>query len=275
MMAVPLLELQRAWLSALRDPAPGPALDTLLSRLEGGQRNAEEGFAVYANNVRATLIQALRISFPTTEALMGRGLFCRAVLHCLKHFPPQQGNLDEYGQEFAASVQAVLETTQQGNQEETVQVAKCEWTLDCLGRAPETPALTFHELKTVPQPLWPQLRFVLTGKTALVGPEGAFLEVIAKHARSRFQVSVNAPKSDAIDTVAPGHWLVVVVDRQASAYPLSPVAGGWLELIVSGYSLEAATHSVLQSYPEFDLLPLLLWLIEVQALRFELTRREQ
>jgi hypothetical protein len=69
-----------------------------VARLLGGA--AGEGEAVHAANIRATLTDSLRTSFPVTETLVGPDWFRRMAVAFIAAHPPSRPVLAEYGAEL-------------------------------------------------------------------------------------------------------------------------------------------------------------------------------
>ncbi len=90
------LPMQPGFASALRaaDPAPPPGLRTW-----NGSDPALR-FAVYRNNVRASLASALAEAFPVTGQLLGAEFFRAMALEYVQASPPRSPVLLEYGEDF-------------------------------------------------------------------------------------------------------------------------------------------------------------------------------
>lgn len=58
------------------------------------------GLKIYRANLRATALQALKISFPTVEALIGEQLMSYASDKLLVSFSPEHGNWSRWGSSF-------------------------------------------------------------------------------------------------------------------------------------------------------------------------------
>src|SRR2546426_7187421 len=66
----------------------------------------DDGFApaerlrIYRNTCRSTLIEALRMTYPAVQRLVGRDFFDMAAARYAGTHPPQSGYLNEYRGEF-------------------------------------------------------------------------------------------------------------------------------------------------------------------------------
>lgn len=61
----------------------------------------ERGLAIYRQNLKATALNALRITFPTVNALVGDSVMRHASEKMLKIAPPSHGNWAAWGASFA------------------------------------------------------------------------------------------------------------------------------------------------------------------------------
>lgn len=84
----------RLFMKALLDPEQ--ALPTSLNPNPGNQAR----FAVYRNNVRASLSQALADTFPVCQQLVGDDFFRAMSGLYIEHSPPSSPLLAEYGEHF-------------------------------------------------------------------------------------------------------------------------------------------------------------------------------
>lgn len=271
-----LMEFQRFWLAALRDPESVRDA-TPLACLNGGVRSGAQGFAIYVNNIRATLIEAMSLSYPMTLALVGRPTFCRAVVHGLQHFPPRHGDLGEYGGDFYRSVSAVMSGTEQQHKAQSVSaVTRCEWSMDCVRRAPRERPLTEADLQSLPATQWLELRLPLaTHASVLVADDSLYeslltAQKITERNVVNFLLHNRSTSESEINHVEPlfntGGLLIVAKNEQLHLYPLSPAEHTCVLALNSGSTLAQAIDVVLQSGSELDLTTLLLRLLEAQAL---------
>jgi hypothetical protein len=78
----------------------GGAPDGVLSEIAPGRIPAAEALEVHRNTVVGGLVNALRLTFPTVEWLVGREFFEQAGGLYARRFPPAQAQLTGYGQFF-------------------------------------------------------------------------------------------------------------------------------------------------------------------------------
>src|SRR3989449_11009196 len=98
-----LLELQRAFAASMLheedDAVCGAVVDDGFA--------AAERLRIYRNTCRSTLIEALRMTHPAVERLVGRDFFDMAAARYAGTHPPQSGYLNEDGGEFSEVLAAV------------------------------------------------------------------------------------------------------------------------------------------------------------------------
>lgn len=93
---------QTAFAASLLDPeAAVPA-----GVVDPGGRPAPRRFAVYRNNVAASLTRALEAAFPTVRKLVGEAFFAAMAQHFLRRHPPRSPVLMLYGDAFPAWLEA-------------------------------------------------------------------------------------------------------------------------------------------------------------------------
>src|SRR3989454_10050363 len=104
----------------------------------------DDGFApaerlrIYRNTCRSTLIEALRMTYPAVERLVGRDFFDMAAARYAGTHPPQSGYLNEYGGEFADFLAAFGPA---GELPYLADVARFEWALGVAANAADAPLL--------------------------------------------------------------------------------------------------------------------------------------
>ena len=83
-----------------------------------------EGFAIYRNNYRSSLVEALRATFERTERLVGEDSFrAAAAHHCIAH-PPSSWTLDLAGAGFAETCAELF-----ANDPDVGELAALEWAM--------------------------------------------------------------------------------------------------------------------------------------------------
>src|SRR2546427_6899484 len=129
-----LLELQRAFAASMlhegHDAVCGAAV-------EGGCGAAERR-RIYRNPCRSTLIEALRMTHPAVERLVGRDFFDMAAARYAGTHPPQSGYLNEYGGEFPEFLAAFGPASELPY---LAHVPRFEWALGVAANAADAPVL--------------------------------------------------------------------------------------------------------------------------------------
>src|SRR2546427_9502287 len=129
-----LLELQRAFAASMlhegHDAVCGAVVDDVSA--------AAERLRIYRNTCRSTLIEALRMTYPAVERLVGRDFFDMAAARYAGTHPPQSGYLNEYGGEFSEFLAAFAPASELPY---LADVARFEWGLGVAAHAADMPVL--------------------------------------------------------------------------------------------------------------------------------------
>jgi hypothetical protein len=147
-----LLELQRSFAASLRS-GDGAAI---------AQHIVEDGFAaserlcIYRNTCRSTLVEALRMTYPAVNRLVGPDFFDTAAGWFVERHPASSAYLNEYGDGFADFIAARKETC---SVPYLADVARFEWALGVAANAPDAPALDAQALARVAPEHHVHLRF--------------------------------------------------------------------------------------------------------------------
>src|SRR2546428_2542491 len=147
-----LLDLQRWFAASMLHEESDAVCDAV----------ADDGFAaagrlrIYRNTCRSTLIEALRMTYPAVERLVGRDFFDMAAARYAGTHPPQSGYLNEYGGEFADFLAAFGPA---GELPYLADVARFEWALRVAANAPDAPGLDPLPVAAGGFPRPPALRF--------------------------------------------------------------------------------------------------------------------
>src|SRR2546422_6032781 len=98
-----LLELQRAFAASMLHEDD----DTVCGAVVDDGFAAAERLRIYRNTCRSTLIEALRITYPAVERLVGRDFFDMAAARYAGTHSPQSRYLHEHCREFSEFLAAV------------------------------------------------------------------------------------------------------------------------------------------------------------------------
>ena len=123
-----LAERQEAFLGAI--------LDDEAALPDGWSGRQERGLAIYRNNYRSSLVEALRSTFERTERLVGETAFRQAAAHhCIMH-PPSSWTLDLAGTGFAETCAELF-----ANDPDVAELAALEWAMHLAFAARDAEAL--------------------------------------------------------------------------------------------------------------------------------------
>lgn len=147
-----LLELQHEFAAALLDEADG----AIWAHIAEDGFSAAERLHIYRNTCRSTLVEALRMSYPAVERLVGREFFEVTAERYAAAHPAPSGYLNDYGGEFAAFLAGFALA---GELAYLPDVARYEWALSVAANAPDTPALDAAALLAVAPERHAELRF--------------------------------------------------------------------------------------------------------------------
>src|SRR5262249_60555936 len=87
--------------AAFADHLGGADRADLLAVVADGAIPAAARLEVHRQHVQASLGAALAATFPTVEALVGSDFFRRMARDFVRHHPPSQPVLAEYGEDFS------------------------------------------------------------------------------------------------------------------------------------------------------------------------------
>ena len=134
-----LHEIQLAMRRSLLDEADDAALGYIVAAgLAPGQR-----LSVYRNTVWGALANALRLSYPAVQRLVGAEFFDGAARIFARGHPPQCADLNAYGAEFADFLQRFEPAASLAYLPD---VARLEWAVNRALHAPDVPALDLAQL---------------------------------------------------------------------------------------------------------------------------------
>jgi hypothetical protein len=132
-----LLELQRSMRAQL--------LDASLV----GDQSEDELVAIYRNTVRSTLLNALRLSYPAVQRIVGADFFEAAVHHFMDEHAPRSACLNDYGGELGAFL-ALFGPARSLTY--LADVAQLEWAVNRALHAPDRIGLDLQRLAALDEP---------------------------------------------------------------------------------------------------------------------------
>lgn len=140
-----LLDLQRAFAQALGNAGAGEASAHVI---ENGL-TPQARLGIYRNTATATLVGALRLSYPAVQALVGPEFFEGAARLFIERIPPQGAWLDAYGEAFPAFLARLPEAAEI---DYLADVARLEWAVGTVLHAPDAAPLDLRDLRHQAEP---------------------------------------------------------------------------------------------------------------------------
>jgi len=239
---------QSAFHAALLDSSQ-PVPDGLS---DGNGRPAGRRFAVYRNNVAASLTDALETSFPVIAKLIGPENFRKTAGTFLRQHPPRNPMMMSYGADFPAFLETFAPLQHLGYLPDTARLEQALRTAyHAADATPADPAI----LQTLPPEALAQTRFTLAPATQLIPSRWPI------HAIWAFNME-DGPKPQ------PGPQTVLITrpDYDPQMTPVSPGTAGFITAIQTGATLAEATDTATTTDPEFDLSPALSLLLGTQTI---------
>ena len=233
--------------AALRDPARA-APDGF------GGVEAERRFAVYRNNVAASLVDALAATYPAVQALTGETFFRAAARAFALAAPPRSPVLIDWGGGFADFLAGFPPAR---GVPYLADVARLEWAW----------TRAYHAAEAAPAPL------ALLAERA---PEALTQARLVPHpslrlVASRFPiVSIWAETTGRAADLAPDMRrgetaLVLRPDAAVNVAAIPPGDAAFLSALAAGAAVGAASEAAAQAHPGFDLAAVFLRLFQAGA----------
>lgn len=146
-----LLELQQAIFRSLTGVAVAPPVAELgeaAAAVPGLGTAAHERLSIHRNTCRRTLINALGLTYPAVQRLVGNSFFDAAAEHFIDEAAsgiPESACLDEYGREFGAFLASFAPAARLRY---LAEVANLEWAINEALHAPEAARVDSAQLAT-------------------------------------------------------------------------------------------------------------------------------
>ncbi|WP_172147315.1 HvfC/BufC N-terminal domain-containing protein [Pseudomonas tumuqii] len=231
---------QQDFFAALLDPERDCPAD--LKTWNGSDPAAR--FAVYRNNVLSSLIDALAASFPVVQQLVGEAFFRAMAAVYVRHSPPRTRILADYGTDFPTFIEGFAPA---GSLPYLADVARLELlrirAYHAADAAPLNPTVLAAAL-AVPERLG-SLRLRLQPALGLLDSAFAVVSLWAAHQGAL-----------ALAEVDPDQAQCALVLRNGLAVEVLGIRRGdlvFIQALLQGQPLGAATQPALASDPTFDL----------------------
>ena len=201
-------------------------------------------FSVYRNNVVNNLTEALRVSYPVVERLVGAEFFAVAARCYVRDVPSRSGNLHDYGAAFPAHLARLPGAAALGYLSD---VARLEWACQEIFHAPEAEPLDLEALAAVPAERHDDLRLYLHPASRLLASDYPLFRI--------WQVNqAGYVGEDTVDLAMGGVRLLVI--RPGLEIDIEPLSAGEYTLLVAlndDRTLASACESALAAEPALDL----------------------
>ncbi len=213
-----------------------PADPTLLRqvRLRSGLRAGDQ-LVIYQHATAAILEQALTLSYPVTARIMGREAFAQLTVDYRAATPSRSGDLEGYGADFGvflgrrprADIPLIAPD-----------LARFEWLVAQLARAPEKPVFDHEKLATIPPDRLPELTLTLVPRAALFGSDHPVLATWSD--------------TDGVEHEQ-GNRLLLVCHNELRVIELNSDDWAFHSTLSAGDSLKEAVEAALDLNLDFDL----------------------
>jgi hypothetical protein len=229
-----------------------PSLPELQRRfadaLSGDSSSRVPGFGVYRHAIDANYRRALGATYPVVRALVGTPFFDAAVDAFVAAHPPTSGDLDVYGDAFAAFLARYEPAS---TLPYLPDVARLEWALDESARAADVdsdPRALIAAISVVEDDAVGQMRLTLHPSCRLVTSPFPIFEIWMAHqpgqgAGTQVDTSGGAAEHVLVRRSADG----TLVERITAA------ESAWLAALAADADFGAALAQALQADPDFDL----------------------
>ncbi|MFN3745954.1 MAG: DUF2063 domain-containing protein [Hyphomicrobiaceae bacterium] len=234
-----LAGVQQRFAEALMRPqAPVP---TDIAGTSNAQLNKR--FAVYRNNVHASLAAAISARFPVIERLVGAEFFRAMALVFIERHPPTSPVLAEYGATFAA----FLERFEPGQEfPYLADIARLEWARTVAYHAADAEPIAVTALAAVPADALGHARLTLHPAAALIASPYPIVSIWRTNTHD-----------DDVRHIGPEHWgevaLVTRPQLDVLVTELPPASAAFVEALIGGGTLGEATHAATAASDAFDL----------------------
>lgn len=243
-------DIQGRFAAALLDPAM--AVPAGLQAPDGGA--CPQRFAVYRNNVMAGLLDCLRAVFPAVRRLVGDAFFDAMAAAFARFEPPRSPVLTEYGDGFAAFIAGFPAAR---GIPYLADVARLEWAWTEAYHAAEAEPLTAAALVGIDPDRVAETRLLLHPSLRLVRATSPALTI--------WRMNCGECAMAPVDVTVTEDALVVRPEALVEVRALPQGAGEFIDALLAGGTIGAATMAALTADPAFDLAAALVGMIEAGA----------
>ncbi|MDQ6995968.1 MAG: DNA-binding domain-containing protein [Mariprofundus sp.] len=213
---------------------------------------ATQRMQIYKHMVENTLSEALATSYPAILALVGVDFFALAVDRYMRRYPPESGNLQDYGAHFPTFLSDMQEAASLPYLSD---VARLEWARQLCYLAADTPCLNQTEAACRIQALGDNLMHLcLHPSVGLIDSEHRIFDI--------WQYCTE-PNSEHLQLTGDGQSLVLWRDgAQVAMQIMDSAAITFLQCIEQGMDIYRALNQLHRhGYPDFDVSVLFSFLV--------------
>lgn len=240
---IPFSDIERDFAWAVLDgeaSVPGPLVGKSGRAASG--KTVTRSFAVYQNNVYASLIDALASRFPVTARLVGEEFFQAMARIYIGCEPPRSAVLLRYGTSFA---DFVVQFSPAGSVPYLADVARLEWAWHAAYHSADATQLTLAELTEA----GPDAEDITISLHPSLGVVRAPFPVV-----TIWQISGREEKDEPTQLPDGGEDALVVRPKLDVEVRRLPEGGAVFVLALKGgATLQEAASSAMQEAPAFDL----------------------
>ena len=226
------------WLHRHETPEALPGWIKAKPGVSGG-----DSLAIYRQSLQSTLINALRLSYPTVECLVGPDFFTAATFAFTRLTPSTNGDLDHYGAgygDFLDHLPAARSLPWLGD------LARLEWQIHHLHREPDESRLTPDTLATADMDEFADRSLQLARRAALFSSEWPVGSLWLAH-----QQRGPDPELSGIEFRA--ERFLISVLGPTRIFFLDAASWSLLNALLQGRSMAAAVGTALAIDSRFDL----------------------
>lgn len=203
-------------------------------------RPAGRRFAVYRNNVAASLTEALHEGFPAVASLLGKENMDGLAGIYLRQHPPSSPLMMHFGAEFPAFLAEMQQLSHLGYLPD---VARLELALRRSYHAADAPALPAERLACLSPEDLMRARLHLAPSVELVRSDWPLFDIW----RFATQPDAQKPQADPQDV------LVTRPEFDPIPHALPPGSADWIAALTADRSISEAYDAALKTTPDFDL----------------------
>lgn len=213
----------------------------------------EQGLSIYRNNLKANALQALKVSFPTVEKLIGEELFAHSVNQLLVTQPPSLGDWGLWGSEYS---DLLGELTALEDYPYVKDIAKLDYQLHLLSRAKDC-SVNIESISMLGSHELDNIRLVMSPNIRLLESEFPIVEIYRANTLSECSTA-DCEKVSAVQylnqaklKIAAGLGQKVLMYRpmyKPLVREIEPTELHWLKLMSAGQSIGNALDEMNEKF---------------------------